>query len=296
MDQAAGPGSSGNTRTEEPHKHRNWFVTFWVETYPNELPSNATYLCTCDDTTKEGKKHGHAFIYFKNQVTMRAVKKLFGNDCHCEQPFKNSDCINYVLDKSKRKFNFHEYGIKPMDNGLKRTVAELAEVKDPANLDWKQYSAWEKIHAKTANDVDIEDWKKDVKVYWIWGPSGIGKTEKAKQIVRENKEVYGTKVNIVKYENSFWSGIGTAEIAIYDDFRDSHMKPSEFINFIDYNTHDLNVKGGHERNNYKLIIITSVQNPQVIYANVDGEPRKQWLRRMEIIHLFETVDFDIEDI
>ena len=36
----------------------------------------------------------------------------------------------------------------------------------------------------------------------------------AKQIVRDNKEIYGTKFNRVKYENGFWSGIGTAKIAM----------------------------------------------------------------------------------
>ena len=55
--------------------------------------------------------------------------------------------------------------------------------------------------------------------------------------------------------------VGDSPIALYDDFRDSHMKPSEFINFIDYNVHGLNIKNGEIQNNYKYIIITSVQDP-----------------------------------
>lgn len=99
-------------------------------------------------------------------------------------------------------------------------------------------------------------------------------------------EKYGTKVNIVKYVNSFWQGVGNAKIAIYDDFRDSHMHPSEFINFIDYNKHTINIKGGEKQNEYSLIIITSVQDPHYIYMGMkDDEPRRQWLRRMTIVDM-----------
>lgn len=64
------------------------------------------------------------------------------------------------------------------------------------------------------------------------------------------------------------------------------MVPSEFINFIDYNKHILNTKGAHVRNNYSLIIITSVQSPMEIYKNsLSYESREQWLRRIKIIDL-----------
>ena len=85
-------------------------------------------------------------------------------------------------------------------------------------------------------------------------------------------------------------------MAIYDDFRDSHMKASEFIQFIDYNTHTLNVKGGYQHNKFNLIIITSVQRLTDIYQNCQGEPRTQWLRRIELINMYpeESQDIDID--
>ena len=67
-----------------------------------------------------------------------------------------------------------------------------------------------------------------------------------------------------------------------------------FIKFIDYNKHPLNIKGGSIINNYELIIITSVQNPELIYMNVGDEPRKQWLRRMEIIDMRPKSEESIE--
>ena len=99
---------------------------------------------------------------------------------------------------------------------------------------------------------------------------------------------------MVKHNNDFWDkkGVGDGRgAAIYDEFRDSHVKASEFINFIDYNRHYLNVKGGSQMNNFNRIIITSVQHPEHIYAGIaDEEPRKQWLRRMNIIDLTPKTD------
>ena len=76
----------------------------------------------------------------------------------------------------------------------------------------------------------------------------------------------------------------------HSDFRDSHMSASEFINFIDYNKHYMNVKGGSVMNDYVLIIITSVQPIESIYANMPDEPRKQWIRRITNIVIEDNDD------
>ncbi|UPW41526.1 replication associated protein [Peromfec virus RodF8_96] len=282
MEQAHGTGTPGNT-IARCSKRRAYIITFWIKDYPKELPSKTKYLATCEDTTKDGKYHGHAFIYFNNPVSMKAVKKLFGNNCHVEKPISNNDSINYVLNKDSRKHNFQEFGKRPMDNCV-HNISELM-LLDRDDVQPNYYNTWKKIHDEESNNIEIDDWHKDVDVYYIYGPSGIGKTEKAKDIVRDYSCILGNKINQVKYENGFWIGIGNEPIAIYDDFRDSHMKPSEFINFIDYNKHTMNIKLGSRVNNYKLIIITSVQHPEYIYSNVDDEPRKQWLRRMTILEL-----------
>ena len=94
---------------------------------------------------------------------------------------------------------------------------------------------------------------------------------------------------MVKYENNFWSGVsGEREVALYDDFRDSDMRPREFINFMDYNIHNLNVKGSGVPNKYKYIFITSIQDPTKIYweaSKNNDELPKQWRRRMEEIDI-----------
>lgn len=106
---------------------------------------------------------------------------------------------------------------------------------------------------------------------------------------------YGSKMSLVKFDGNFWHGVNSnGQIAVYDDFRDSHMKASEFINFIDYNIQLMNIKGGTVKNNYKLIIITSIQPLETIYRNMCGEPRKQWERRVQEIKIENDEDEEID--
>ena len=110
---------------------------------------------------------------------MKAVKKLFGNDAHVEIPKINSECIDYVLNKDSRKYDFEEFGKRPNNNGC-RTIGELKKLEED-EVPPQFAKIWQRIKDEAANDIDIEDWHKDVGVYYIQGPSGIGKTERAKQ-------------------------------------------------------------------------------------------------------------------
>ena len=213
---------------------------------------------------------------------MKSVKKLFGEDCHLKKIFNNSGCIQYVKgeikDERKAKHDIHEYGIAPLDNG-KHKVKDLINIDNPEELDWKEFNTWKKIR-EMPRKVKKSDWSKNVKVIWIQGPSGIGKSNKAEELVDDEFEE-------VKFDGNFWLGIVDGKgCCVYDDFRDSHMKASEFINFIDYRSHNLNVKGGCKRNMYTKIIITSIQKIEDIYRNAPEEAREQWIRRLEVIDMY----------
>ncbi len=265
-----------------------------LKTLLTSLKSMDYFLSSLEEAPTTGHKHIHIYAHFNN--TYKLNQKIIKIGAHIDickgTPQQN---IKYV----KKDGNIlDEIGEPPQQGGLR--VKDLKELENPDELDWKVYHTWKKIHEENANDLDIDDFYKNVEVYYIYGPSGSGKTLKAIQIIRENKEKYGSKFNRLKFENNFWIGIGTdSKIALYDDFRDSHMKPSEFINFIDYNKQIMNIKGGSKSNNYELIIITSVQSPYDIYKNMsDQEPRKQWLRRMKIIKIEEeytgeSIDYEI---
>lgn len=273
--------ASGNTMPSAcVFKARSFLITLnevdkyeSLKTLLTSLKSMDYFLSAEEVAPTTGHKHMHIYVHFNN--TYKLNQKIIKIGAHIDickgSPQQN---IKYV----KKDGNvIDEIGEPPQQGGLR--VKDLKELDSPDELDWKQYNTYMKIHEN--DEMDVDDMHKEIVVYYISGPSGVGKTQRAKQIIRENSDKYGTKVSIVKYESNFWHGVGSGRnVAIYDDFRDSHMKPSEFINFIDYNRHYMNVKGGNCINDYKLIIITSVQPLENIYMNVSDEPRKQWVRRI----------------
>lgn len=282
MTQPVDTVQSGNTNTDCTRIRSRAFM---ITIYDDELVhfDKATYECWCDDTCKDGRKHMHQLVYFKNAISWNTIKKAYKTS-HIEVAKNVYDCIDYISDTTKRKTNFREIGKKPVDTRFKNT-RELMDINDVSEIPWQQINTWRKLKSDESMEILLDEWHKNIEVYYIHGPSGSGKSRKAKELL---KELGYKKCNIVKCENGFWNGIpstGTADCCIYDDWRDSHMKPSEFIHFIDYNTHTLNIKGGAVKNNYKTIVITTVQNPENIYPNVSGEPKLQWMRRMKLIKM-----------
>lgn len=236
---------------------------------------------------KENTKHLlhiHIYCEFKEKQKFD-IKKIFG--AHVETNILSQlNVIQYVKDQELgmieeigNKAIAHRPTIKELKNYTKEQLDEL---------DTQQYyTIVSKELTRRNNIINIDNYYKGdkLKVYYIYGKSGSGKTRKAQEII---KKAGYTSFDEVKHRNNFYLGIsGDCKACLYDDFRPSHMDVSEFINFIDYNVHNLNIKGGSMKNNYELIIITSINNPENIYNNcTDNEETKvQWLRRMKIIHI-----------
>lgn len=238
------------------------------------------YLIACKETAPStGHEHIHVYVHFRNAIKL-SLKKCEG--AHVEMcrgtPQQN---IAYV---EKDGQVIDEIGERPQQGGVR--VRDLAATEDPADLDWKMYHTWREIK-EAPKKVKLAEWHKEVEVIYIQGPSGIGKSKKAAEIMAERGV---EEFEEVKHVDQFWHGVadGTG-VAVYDDFRDSHMKASEFINFVDYNVHTLNVKGGSKRNQYNLIIITTVQRLGEIYANMPQEAREQWTRRVTLVDMYDDM-------
>lgn len=236
---------------------------------------NPNYLVACKEKAPStGHVYMHAYVQFPNARRL-SMKKLLGS--HLEQCFGSPE-QNEAYIKKDGDIIAEEGEIRKCSNWSIKGFKEMSK-DERENLPPQFYNIVHKINEEEEADLTPEDLYKEMKVHWYWGESGAGKTRHAM------KEIGERKFNMVKYENGFWHGIGNAEIALYDDFRDSHMKPTELINFIDYYKHPMNIKGGSKKNGYTEIFITSIQDPEKIYNNMPEEYKKQWLRRIkEIVH------------
>lgn len=257
---------------------------------------NYILACKHDGPSEE---HVHIYVQYDNARTIDS-RYLYGS--HLEQAMGSAQkCIAYLkAEDTKHKLagvkseTIYEKGEARLRGNI-NTIKDLKEIKNIDEVEPRHLNTWLKVKS---NKIHINEWHKKVKVIYMWGESEMGKSLSAtRQLIFNHEEEFDE----VKHIGEFWHGVGGDEVfgvAIYDDFRDSDMKASEFINFIDYNVHNLNYKNGSAKNKYHLIIITSVQDPHEIYKGVKGEPRKQWLRRMKIINLNNTHELceDLENL
>lgn len=252
-----------------------------LELYPQlrkNLLSRKTfrYMIVGKEIGDEGREHYHIYVEFSLQTIL--TKKTVCN-CHVDIPVSKAQAYDYC---TKDCDIVEEIGHET-HQGAKYTFVEFRDMVDPSQLPVHYFKTWTLIKQYNQSMTRAHVYKPGIVVHYIWGDSGVGKTKKVYDMVGDEP------FDRVKFANNFWIGVSTdpnVKIAWYDDFRDSDMKPSEFINFIDYYANDMNIKGGHVINHYYTIYITSIQSPEELYKNMTlEEPRRQWMRRLNVIHL-----------
>lgn len=247
------------------------------------LSKNPSYAIACEEEAPStGHKHIHIYVQWAKQVRVKAASRW--QNAHIERCFGSPE-DNQAYIKKNGKIIWEHGQLKTNVTTRFPTIKEVKHMSKEArdNLPIQYYNVVQKINQEEDNVLKASEQYKQVTVIYYWGKSGVGKTKTALQYI---KDYCGDKYCEVKYVNKFWIGINSSvDVALYDDFRDSHMTPSEFINFIDYNVHNLNTKGGYVKNKFRHIFITSIQDPASIYSNKEEEYREQWLRRMEIRHI-----------
>lgn len=233
-------------------------------------------------------KHEHIHIYIQFKASVRlSLEKLCG--AHVEAA--NSDpkkCYKYTVkggDIIWMHGSMRKYG-----------CPTIAEVESMSYAEIKQlpviyYNIARKIKSMQATSFTSETLFKKVQVYFLYGPSSLGKTTFAKHLLE------GRKFDMVKYRNGFWIGpTDNPEVTacLYDDWRQRDMPASEFIQFGDYNRQIMNIKGDVIANNYDFVVITTVEHPDEIYKDSPSEDRYQWMRRFKFINFSIVYNDDRE--
>ena len=274
----------GNTNPGTTFRGRNFQLTLnQVEKY-SELVSEfkklktCTYLISCREfAPSTGHEHIHIYCHFSQPYTLN--KKIMAFGAHIEvcrgSPKQN---IAYI---EKDGNVIEEYGNRPSQGC--RTVSELREMsiedvtpnyyKIKTEIDRKEHD--KNTFFSMLNEIE-NDSLKGPEIIYITGASGNGKTYSAYKIALEKfpKE----KIGKLTLNNNFIDIVNEdAECFVIEEFRDSQIKASDFLQLTDKYGYRCNVKGGFVTLRPKMIIICSIKHPSEIYHD---EINVQFLRRI----------------
>lgn len=234
----------------------------WVFTLNNPTSDDVVRLSECGaaygvygrETGDEGTHHLQGYLYFKSARTLISLKKKLPR-AHLE-PRKGSH--EQARDYCIKDGDFEEWGTPPLTQKQKgdagasvyREAWDLAKQGKIEEIDetlrLKYYSTLKRIardYMVSPPDLDFfEGW-------WYYGPSGTGKSRKARQ---DNPGAY------IKNVNKWWDGYQGQDVVIIDEWSPSHSMLAYHLKiWVDHYAFNAEVKGGSMMIRPKKIVITS---------------------------------------
>ncbi|AHA36869.1 nonstructural protein 1 [Penaeus monodon circovirus VN11] len=251
----------------------------WVFTWNNYTPENVAHLqeINCkyigwgyETAPSTGTPHLQGFVYFHKQLRWKAVMAIMGNPSFVEvMEGTVEDNIAYC---TKGPGEFWQSGPPPTEKKktefkdiLKMTLKEADEVMREEHTWQSGSSNWKRLRSSM-----IKHYIGEMEVLWFYGPTGTGKTRCA--VEEHNGE-------LIEFDGKFFDYKGGADCVVLDEI-DKLEKPipmGTMLRLLDRYKYSLRVLGDYVPRDFKKIIITSTNHPEVVYSQSHCE---QLLRRI----------------
>lgn len=308
---------SGNTKTDLSFKRRDWFLTVnessltyyeEIENYFLNLKSLTYYICV--EHIGSENKHYHILAQFSNSIRL-SLKQLHG--CHVEALRGTpQEALRYIKCEDDKHIKngityklINEYG-EIRKHGKSMTAKEVmkASEEELKDLDFRFYNTAMKIkesenEKNTLNEMLTEiknDKLKSPEIIYIYGDPGNGKTYGAYKIAMSKYEI--GDIGRIYINNNFFKIINeNAKCFVIEEFRDSQLAVSEYLQFTDKYGYSAPTKGGFKTIRPECIILCCYKCPDSIYDTIN-ENHKQFLRRLTTIYRcdkFMLYPEDVED-
>lgn len=235
------------------------FNQFTLEDIKTKFDAAEYYVFGEEICPTTGKAHLQCFVYFKNPRSEKAVWKIIPG-VHVEtckgSPEQNR---NYCVKSGK----YHEKGECPRQ-GKRSDLDEIRDVLKDTNSMRKVVEIATSYQAVKMAEVILKynetprNWKPEV--YWLWGPTGTGKTAAAYDIL--GKDCYTCLAT-----GRWFEGYDGHKNVLIDDIRGDFMKFHDLLRLLDRYAYRVETKGGSRQFLAKKIVITSPYLPDNIYPN-----------------------------
>lgn len=244
------------------------------------LREASKYIIAGKEVGEEGTPHIQGYVYFVNKKSLAQLKKLLVR-AHFEPQRGTAE---QALEYCKKDGEYVEFGEPPMSKKRKGELGkefwdeQLALAKKgrvdlcDSKVQISHFSLLTKIAAKHA---PMPDDAEDTTGVWFYGPTGTGKSLKART---DYPGAY------LKLCNKWWDGYNGEDTVIIEDFDRNHSVLGYHLKiWADRYSFPAEVKGSKINIRPKQIIVTSNYHPQDIWGT-DPQTLDPILRRFVVIH------------
>lgn len=259
--------------------HRNWVFTLNNPSEKLTLPGFAKYLVY--QLEKVSTLHYQGFIQLNRQQRISYLKKWLPQ-AHWE-PAKGSpeQCKAYCTKQESRLEGPWEFG-EISTQGKRTDLLSVKSMIDSGCTDARIADEYFQVYLRYNTSLSkyrlIKSKPRDFKsqVIWLYGPSGVGKTAAAIDIV-------GPGYYMKSDSSKWWDLFDGNSNVIIDDFEWSdYFTYKQLLRLFDRYPCMVQVKNGYVNFAPRKIIVTSDRHPSDIFSQKFD---KQLDRRIEICHI-----------
>lgn len=264
-------------------------VVFVVNNYTDDdltAVSSTTgwsYLIWCPETGESGNPHIQGYGELETQQRGSRVEKMLGGRAWFTAARGTAEqAAAYCVKVANAHDSIFEHG-QPRPGAGSRT--DLADIRDSVAKIGLSRTVLEvatslpaiRVAEKYAEyDRRIRDRSKPVTVFWLWGPSGVGKSRLAFDTVDSVSDSLGSCY--VKDATKWWCGYDGDPIVLINEFRPSSWALDYTLQVLDRYPFRVEVKHGYRQLLASTFIITSDRPPWECYHA--DEERGQLCRRI----------------
>ncbi len=293
-----------------PSRKRDWCFTVHAGNFGDKTEAqviedlqkvNCTYIVFQQETgaARDGgiqRDHIQGYVMFSGVKTLAGAQTSLGlGNVHMEMRHspKISDAVNYCKKDSTRRPGCtpYEVGTEPMDQGIKRTLAEACELaktkgyKAVAKEMPEEYVKYSRGLEKLDNihGQDRVPRHRDINIIVVYGNSGCGKSYFAEHY-DEAEDTYPTG-DLAQ----LWLDGYSSERTLVIEEMEGHTPYRQLLRLLDGYRYNMPTKGGHIWAHYTTVIITSNNRPEQWYGEDQWStdpriPASPLQRRITSIH------------
>lgn len=233
-----------------------------------------------------GTPHLQGACVIGKQVAFSTIKKWKGFErAHIEVMHGTpQESLAYCTKEDKEAYQYGEIPAEGKRNDLHNTISLLKEgksIRDIVNSDdissISTIVRYPKGLNAVANLLRLRG-RIPPKVFWIYGPTGVGKTRSALEFGTAHAGEDGVWMSSGSLK--WFDGYDGQQVAVFDDLRTKHVEFSMLLRLLDRYPLRVEIKGGYVQWIPEVIIVTAPMTPEMMWNLRRNEDIQQLTRRI----------------